>query len=259
MDEYRLYLGAKIAQQIRAKVFEETGYTCTAGIAHNKMLAKIASGMNKPNKQTVVPFSAVRGLLDSLPLTKVRHLGGKLGQLVKEKLGAKLAGDLLQYPLGHLVAHFGEETGVWLWNVTRGNLVEKITPRSKVKSMASAKQFPAISDMESIKKWMTILASELVERLFEELEETNRWPKTLRVQAGATVAKSKSCPMPLPSSREALFHELQVCCLLAVPRLISPAQIFFFSYATEIRDESLRGAVRQVSLPVPGLGGGGIL
>ena len=40
--------GAKIAAALRVAVKQELGYTCSAGIAHNKLLAKIGSGRNKP-------------------------------------------------------------------------------------------------------------------------------------------------------------------------------------------------------------------
>jgi len=209
LDDYRLYLGAKIAQQIREKILQETQYTCTGGIAHNKMLAKIASAQNKPNKQTVVPYYVLRGLFDSLPLGKVRQMGGKLGKLVKKTLNITMAGDLYRYPLHQLSSLFGDETGRMLWNMARGNVIEKIVPRSKIKSMASAKQFPPISDIEGIKRWMTILTSELVNRMFEELEETNRWPRTLQLHAGTPSAeRSKQCPIPPQKPRDLLHTEL---------------------------------------------------
>lgn len=49
-----LLVGATIANDIRRAVKEQTGYNCSAGIAHNKILAKLACGINKPNKQTVL-------------------------------------------------------------------------------------------------------------------------------------------------------------------------------------------------------------
>ena len=51
--EQALHLGAKIASTIRKHVHTELQYTCSAGIAHNKMLAKLGSALKKPNGQTV--------------------------------------------------------------------------------------------------------------------------------------------------------------------------------------------------------------
>jgi DNA polymerase eta len=60
------------------------------------MLAELASGMNKPAQQTVVPSSSVEGLLESLPVKKIQGvLRGKPG--TSFETCAKTAGDLLQF------------------------------------------------------------------------------------------------------------------------------------------------------------------
>ena len=56
----------------RRAVFAKTGYTMSGGIAHNKMLAKLASARNKPNKQTVVSRAAVDEMLEILPMPDQR-------------------------------------------------------------------------------------------------------------------------------------------------------------------------------------------
>eukprot|EP00879_Flechtneria_rotunda_P004575 GHRR01004830.1.p1 GENE.GHRR01004830.1~~GHRR01004830.1.p1 ORF type:complete len:291 (+),score=85.23 GHRR01004830.1:585-1457(+) len=53
--ELRLRLGCTIAAEMRAAAARETGYRCSAGIACNKLLAKLMSGLHKPNDQTVIP------------------------------------------------------------------------------------------------------------------------------------------------------------------------------------------------------------
>lgn len=61
-SDLKLLIGAAIVNEIRAKVKELTGYECSAGIAHNKILAKLACGMNKPNKQTILPLNQIEPL-----------------------------------------------------------------------------------------------------------------------------------------------------------------------------------------------------
>merc|ERR1711920_494603 len=78
-----LAAGAAIVARARTAVKERLGFTCSAGIAANKMLAKLCGGLHKPNQQTVLPPCAVTALLDPLPVDRLRGFGGKLGELLK--------------------------------------------------------------------------------------------------------------------------------------------------------------------------------
>lgn len=55
-NDIKLLVAATIVNDIRAEVKAKTGFECSAGIAHNKTLAKIVCGLNKPNKQTLLPL-----------------------------------------------------------------------------------------------------------------------------------------------------------------------------------------------------------
>ncbi|AQK39856.1 DNA polymerase eta [Zea mays] len=106
-----LACGAIIVAQLRVRVLEETQFTCSAGIAHNKMLAKLVSGMHKPAQQTVVPSSSVQDLLASLPVKKMKQLGGKLGSSLQDDLGVETIGDLLSFTEEKLQEQYGVNTG----------------------------------------------------------------------------------------------------------------------------------------------------
>lgn len=58
-SDIRLLIASSIVSEIRAAVKEQTGYECSAGIAHNKILAKLVCGLNKPNKQTILPLKHI--------------------------------------------------------------------------------------------------------------------------------------------------------------------------------------------------------
>lgn len=73
-DDVCLAIGAEIVAVIRGEVRRELKYTCSAGIARNKMLAKLASGYKKPNNQTVVRTRAVRRFLRNIKFTKSEPL-----------------------------------------------------------------------------------------------------------------------------------------------------------------------------------------
>ncbi|KAL0363770.1 UNVERIFIED_CONTAM: DNA polymerase eta, partial [Sesamum calycinum] len=110
-----LACGAIIVAELRHEVLKETEFTCSAGIAHNKMLAKLASGMNKPAQQTVVPLSSVEKLLESLPIKKIQLItGNSLGESLEHlavDLGVNTVGDLLQFSEEKLQERYGINTG----------------------------------------------------------------------------------------------------------------------------------------------------
>uniref|UniRef100_A0A8C7YCG3 UmuC domain-containing protein n=1 Tax=Oryzias sinensis TaxID=183150 RepID=A0A8C7YCG3_9TELE len=109
--ELQLTMGALIVEEMRAAVEKQTGFRCSAGISHNKVLAKLACGLNKPNRQTVLPLESVTELFNSLPIGKIRNLGGKMGASIIETLKVENMGDLTRFSQSQLVQHFGEKTG----------------------------------------------------------------------------------------------------------------------------------------------------
>ncbi|KAL2484376.1 DNA polymerase eta [Forsythia ovata] len=202
-----LACGARIVAELRLQVLEEAEFTCSAGIAHNKMLAKLASGMNKPAQQTVVPFSSVKKLLEPLPIKKMKQLGGKLGTSLQVDLGVNTVGDLLHFSEEKLQEHYGINTGTWLWNIARGISGDEVESRLLPKSHGAGKTFPgprALKTSASVEKWLNELCEELSERLLSDLEQNKRIAHTLTLHANAyklndseSVNKfpSKSCPL----------------------------------------------------------------
>ncbi|XP_068654580.1 DNA polymerase eta [Aristolochia californica] len=201
-----LACGAIIVAQLRMDVLRETQFTCSAGIAHNKMLAKHASAMHKPAQQTVVPASSVKDLLASLPIKKMKQLGGKLGNSLQTDLGVNTVGDLLQFPEEKLQERYGVNTGTWLWNISRGISGEEVVDRLLPKSHGSGKTFPgpqALKTIASVHHWLNELCEELSERIQTDLEQNKRVAHTLTLHARAfkpsdsESAKfpSKSCPL----------------------------------------------------------------
>lgn len=101
-----LLAGAIVAARLRQKIRATLGYTLSAGIAHNKMLAKHASGMNKPFQQTVVPKTAVPALMAGLKIGELNGFGGKKGILL-EQHSIRFVADLQRFSLGQLQKIFG--------------------------------------------------------------------------------------------------------------------------------------------------------
>ncbi|XP_057812020.1 DNA polymerase eta isoform X2 [Salvia miltiorrhiza] len=197
-----LACGALIVAELRLEVLKETEFTCSAGIAHNKMLAKLASGMNKPAQQTVVPSSSVKELLKSLAIKKMKQLGGKLGTSLQVDLGVNTVGDLLQFSEEKLQDRYGINTGTWLWNIARGICGDEVEGRLLPKSHGSGKTFPgrqALKKISTVQKWLNELCSELSERLLRDLEQNKRIARTLTLHASAYKLNDSESVKKFPS------------------------------------------------------------
>ena len=70
-------VGAEAAAEMRKRVFENTGLTCSCGIAPNRMLAKICSDMNKPNGQYAINADPeeIKQFMASLDIRKIPGIG----------------------------------------------------------------------------------------------------------------------------------------------------------------------------------------
>ncbi|KAF9192841.1 DNA-directed DNA polymerase eta rad30 [Haplosporangium sp. Z 11] len=178
-EEMQLLKAAEYCNEIRQAVKDELGYTCSAGIANNRLLAKLGSGMNKPFQQTIVLPKYVPHLLHGLKLSKIRNLGGKFGKQVKADYNIERASQLWPVPLRQLQERYGPQAGLELWQWCRG--IDHVGVRKiKSKSMCSHKSFiPALSDLEEIQFWITTMCLELVSRMQAEFDETERWPRTI--------------------------------------------------------------------------------
>ena len=82
-----------IAAEIKRRIRVETSLTCSVGVAPNKLVAKIASDLKKPDGLVVVRPGEVNALLDPLPVGRLFGLGPKTAPRV-EALGIRTLGDL---------------------------------------------------------------------------------------------------------------------------------------------------------------------
>lgn len=92
-------------------IYYFSGYKCSAGIAHNKILAKLVCSLHKPNKQTILPHDSVAEYFETLPLRKVRSLGGKFGKALSDDLSVSKMGELTNFSEKQLVDKFGKKNG----------------------------------------------------------------------------------------------------------------------------------------------------
>ena len=198
-DDIVMMVASEIVRDLRRKIYERLKYTCSAGVARNKMLAKLGSGHKKPNSQTIVRNRAVQKFLSGFKFTKIRNLGGKLGDEVVAAFNTDTVNELLEVPLEQLKKQMGDDTGSWLYSIIRGEDHSEVNTRTQIKSMLSAKSFrPSINTFETGIRWLRIFVADIFSRLVEEgVLENKRRPRTINLhhRQGAQT-RSKQSPIP---------------------------------------------------------------
>ncbi|KAG6898208.1 hypothetical protein C0992_003320 [Termitomyces sp. T32_za158] len=130
-----LSIGAELMEAARRQVFEQLGYSTSAGISRNKFLAKLTASYKKPKNQSILRNAAIPDYLRPLPFQKIRFLGGKLGTAIASEFEAATVEDLLcvdfstncgAHPPIHqstevMQRKFGEES-IWIYEVLRYGL-----------------------------------------------------------------------------------------------------------------------------------------
>lgn len=97
----------QIAETLQNKILNELHLTCSIGIAPNKLLAKIATEINKPSGITIIEKNDVEKLFDNMPIEKMFGIGKKTAITLKN-LGIYTSGDLGRFPESILVKQFGK-------------------------------------------------------------------------------------------------------------------------------------------------------
>ncbi|KAK0930959.1 DNA-directed DNA polymerase eta rad30 [Friedmanniomyces endolithicus] len=210
-DDICTLIASEIVRDVRQHIYTDLHYTCSAGLARNKMVAKLGSAHKKPNGQTVIRNRAIQHFLSTFKFTKIRNLGGKLGDEVVAAFNTDLVSELLPVSLEQLKKQLGDDTGAWLYGIIRGEDTSEVNPRTQIKSMLSAKSFrPSINSFEIACKWLRIFVADIFSRLVEEgVLENKRRPKTINLhhrQGAQTRSKQAPIPMGRQMTEEGLFE-----------------------------------------------------
>src|SRR5512136_98466 len=101
----------EIAKEIKKRIKEETDLNCSIGISPNKLLAKIASDLEKPDGLTIITEEDIEKRIWPLPVRKLWGVGPKTEAYLKEKMGIKTIGELASMSLEKLIEEFGQSYG----------------------------------------------------------------------------------------------------------------------------------------------------
>lgn len=132
--------GRVLARLIQKAIFDQTGLTCSVGVAPNKLLAKMASEFNKPNGISIVFEDDLQTKIWPLACRKINGIGPKADEKLKS-LGIETIGELAQKELAWLVAHCGKKTGAWMFDAAHGRDERPVVTESEPVSMSRETTF----------------------------------------------------------------------------------------------------------------------
>ncbi len=133
--------GSALAKEIRFRIKKETALSGSAGIAPNKLLAKIASDWNKPDGQFEIHEDEIPQFMQSLPVKKIWGVGDKTAERLG-LMGATTCGELQKIGLVDLHRAFGQ-FGSLLFQLCRGIDDRSVTPNRQRKSLSVERTFPS--------------------------------------------------------------------------------------------------------------------
>ncbi len=107
-----------IAREIRAEIYEETQLTASAGIAPNKLIAKIASDWQKPNGQHQISLEEIPEFMEYLPVAKLWGVGKKMQQKLSSE-GIETCGEMQGVEKIEMAKRYGK-WGIQLYDLCRG-------------------------------------------------------------------------------------------------------------------------------------------
>jgi DNA polymerase-4 len=229
---------AAFCEGLRRRVLDETGLVASVGAGSGKQIAKIASGLAKPDGVRVVARAEERLLLDGLP---VRRLWG-IGPVAEEKLhrlGIETIGQLAALTDAEVANILGATIGPALHRLARGIDDRPIAERAEAKQISAESTFQVdLTTLEQLLDAIDPIAEHAHQRLLRDGRGARTVTVKLKKSDMSTLTRSATLPYATtePGALLAMARRM-----LLDPRQIGPIRLLGvgFSGLTEVRQESL--------------------
>ncbi len=151
----------EIVLRIKEGIRERTGLSCSIGIAPNKLLAKIASDMQKPDGLTILSMGDIESRIWTLPIRKLYGVGPKTETALKSQ-GIETIGHLASMSVEDLLGRFGKSYGHYLYEASRGIDDSPLVTHWEPKSMSRERTFQTdLADWQAIARVLAELSREV--------------------------------------------------------------------------------------------------
>jgi DNA polymerase-4 len=202
------FVGEKLKEAIR----EKTGLTVSLGLASNRYVAKIASGMSKPDGIFVVAPGEEEKFMRALPVTKIWGAGNKTQEQFR-KYGFKTCEDIHRLSMENLQSIFGTAFGLFLYRAVRGEAAETFEDERGTHSMSAERTFPRdLYDEFTIETALFEICETLMFRLLNQRWQSKTVSIKIRYDDFSTESARETFPRPVGTIDElfdrlsALFH-----------------------------------------------------
>jgi DNA polymerase-4 len=194
--------GIEIADQIRKRVEKELGITCSVGIAHNKFIAKIASGHCKPNGVLEVDPEKMLEFLHPLAANEIWGVGPKTNELL-EKMGLFTIADIANTPRSTLIRVLGQASGASLYELAWGRDYRDVITEHAEKSISASQTFDVdLYQPEEILKEFLRLTEKSSDRMRAKGLAANTISIKVRFADFKTISRSKTLDLPTTGTQE---------------------------------------------------------
>ncbi|XP_073754272.1 DNA polymerase iota isoform X4 [Callorhinus ursinus] len=194
----RLLVGSQIAAEMREAMYNQLGLTGCAGVASNKLLAKLVSGIFKPNQQTVLLPESSQVLIQSLSHVKeMPGIGYKTAKRL-EALGISSVLDLQTFSPKILEKELGISVAQRIQKLSFGEDNSPVTPSGPPQSFSEEDSFKKCSSEVEAKNKIEELLASLLNRVCQD----GRKPHTIRLiirrysSENHCSRESRQCPIP---------------------------------------------------------------
>ncbi|VEG42174.1 nucleotidyltransferase/DNA polymerase involved in DNA repair [Mycolicibacterium flavescens] len=223
---------------LRARVLEVTGLVASIGAGSGKQLAKIASGLAKPDGMRVVRRDEERALLDGLPVRRLWGIGPVAGEKL-HRLGIETIGAFAALSEAEAADILGGTVGPALHRLARGIDDRPVAENAPAKQISAESTFPEdLTTLDQLREAMGPIG----EHAHRRLEKDGRGARTV------TVKLKKSDMSTLTRSATLPYATTDAATLIATARrlLLDPVDVgpirllgVGFSGLTDVRQESL--------------------
>jgi DNA polymerase-4 len=189
----------EVAREIKQAVRQTTGLSCSIGLAPNKLVAKIASELDKPDGLTVVTSHDIATRIWPLPVRRVNGIGPKAAAKLA-RLGIATIGELAAAEPAWLVQQFGAGYGGWLHTAAHGHDERPVVTYSEPKSISRETTFErdlhAVRDRATLSRIFTELCLQVAEDLRRKRYAGRTIGVKLRFDDFRTVTRDLTLPTP---------------------------------------------------------------